>query len=192
MATEDLEQMLKKLDYIRANCKKFKQALIKIAPSEQFGGIGVFAVRNLAIGTKIGEVDYMDEGFFLAYADFKKIDKESQKIITDFCANSKEGFFIPKDINYMSIPWHMNHCCDGNVGFDAGGNFVTIKKVKKGDELCYDYGFGMSNPKYKLVCRCKSSDCRKIITGNDWKNPEYVKKNYKYMSPEIKYLIKHK
>lgn len=186
------ENVLKELGFVKLNYEKFNEAIIKIAPSERFGGVGVFAVRNLKKGILFGETKYMDEDFFLSHDDFKKIDKESQKIVYDFCANSETGFYIPRDINYISIPWHMNHCCNGNVGFDLDGSFITIRSVKRGEELCYDYGFGMSDPKYKLVCRCGDSKCRKIITGNDWKNLEYVNKNYTYMSPEIKYLIKHK
>jgi len=188
----DSKNILRELGFEKLNYKKFNVATIKIAPSMRFGGIGVFAVRNLKKGTLFGETKYMGEDFFLSHEDFKKIDKESKKIIHDFCANSEAGFYVPRDINYISIPWHMNHCCNGNVGFDSEGSFITIKSVKKGEELCYDYGFGMSNPRYKLICKCGDSNCRNVITGNDWKDSEYVKKNYKYMSPEIKYLIKHK
>jgi len=128
---------------------------------------------------------------FLPKNQYDKIDVESKKMIRDFCAVNKDGFFMPENINYISIPWHMNHCCDGNVGFDSKGNFITIKEVNEGDELFYDYGLLQSDPDFKLVCKCGSNNCRKIITGNDWENPQYAKKNYRYMVPELKAIIKN-
>jgi hypothetical protein len=179
-----------KFNYQIANYKNFKKILIKIKPSKRFGGIGVFAVRKLKAGTIIGNLDLLGEDLFYAWKDFKKIDKKSQKIINDFCVSSDQGFYSPKDLNYLSIPWHMNHCCDGNVGFDSIGNFITIKNVKEGNELCYDYGLVFTNSNYKLKCICKSKNCRKIITGNDWKNEKFRRKNIKYIFPEQKNLIK--
>ena len=187
-----MNKITKKFGYNVFRRDNFKKAIIKIAPSARFGGIGVFAIRNLKKGTIIGEPRFMGEDFLLKHKDYKKIDKESKKRIMDFCANSKEGFYVPRDINYISIPWHMNHCCDGNVSFDLKGNFITIKSIKKNEELCYDYGLMMSYPRYKLICICKSEKCRKIVTGNDWKDKNYAKKNFKQFSPEIKYLIKSK
>jgi hypothetical protein len=186
------EAIVKKFGYLVLAKKSFTKAIIKIAPSKKFGGVGVFALRDLKEGTKISEERFMGESYFLRYCDFRKVDNETKKVITDFCANSEDGFFMPRDINYLSIPWHMNHCCNGNVGLDKNGNFVTIKGIRKGEELFYDYGFVMSDPKYRLICKCGNVNCRKIVTGNDWKNHDYAKNNYKYFSPEIKYLLKIK
>lgn len=182
--------IIDKISYQKGSYKNFKKALIKIKPSKRFGGIGVFSVRKLKIGTIISKLDLLGEDLFYSWEDFKKIDKESQKVVTDFCASSEQGFYAPKDINYISIPWHMNHCCDGNVGFDKNGNFITIEDVEINSELCYDYGLVFTNPNYKLKCICKSVNCRGIITGNDWKDEKYRKQKIKYMFPEIKRLIK--
>ena len=168
-------EMLERYGYQLADHKSFKKALIRIRPSQKFGGIGVFAVRNLKKGTTIAEADLLGEGKYYSWDSFKKLDKESQEIINDFCAQTDDGFFAPFDINYISIPWHMNHCCDGNVGCDAHGNFIAIRDIQKNSELCYDYSLVTCNPRYKLVCRCGSKKCRGTITGDDWKDPEYRK-----------------
>ena len=173
------------------NYKSFKKAIIEIKPSKiTRGGIGVHALRNLKKATIVAYAKYLGEDFFLSKANYHKLDAITKSRIKNFCAISPEGFSVPRDINYISIPWHMNHCCDGNVGFDSDGNFVTIKNVKKGEELCYDYGLIISDPKFKLLCKCGSYNCRKNITGSDWKNEEFRKKNYKYMTPELKNIIK--
>ncbi|MCX6761293.1 MAG: hypothetical protein NTY33_00390 [Candidatus Moranbacteria bacterium] len=182
-------EKVRHFEYKKSSANDFKKALIRIGVSKRFGGIGVFAVRNLKKGQMIADVDLMREELFFPWKEFEKIDKESREMISAFCAESAEGFYAPRDINHISIPWHMNHCCDGNIGFDSQGNFVTIKNVKAGDELCYDYGFVKTNPKFRLKCKCKSKNCRKIITGDDWKNLEYRKKNIRHMSPDVIELI---
>lgn len=59
---------------------------------------------------------------------------------------------------------------------------VLIKNVRKGEELTHDYGFSITDPEYKLRCRCGSKKCRKFITGNDWKDSDFFRKNKKYMA----------
>lgn len=181
---------IEKFGYVVADHRAFKKALIRIKPSARFGGIGVFAVRTLKKGSQIADAELLGEDRYYSWASFRRIDKKSQKIIHAFCAQTDDGFFAPPDINYMSIPWHMNHCCDGNVGFDGQGNFVAVKKIKKDSELCYDYGLVTCNPRYRLVCKCGSKNCRGVITGKDWQDPAYRKRNFANMSPEVQDYVK--
>lgn len=183
-------EIVDRYGYEVADHKAFDKALIRIRRSKRFGGIGVFAVRDLRKGTTIAEADLMGEDRYYSWSSFDKIDKASRKIIKDFCAQTKTGFFAPSNINYISIPWHMNHCCNGNVGCDKHGNFIAIKNIKKNRELCYDYALVTCNPRFKLVCKCGSKKCRGVITGNDWKDPKYRKKKFSHMSPEVKDYIK--
>lgn len=175
--------------YKKGNYKQFNKAIIEIKPSPIFGGVGVFVLRDLEKYTIIGDVKYMEEDIFYRWEDVRMLDDESQKKIIDFCIQTEKGVYAPRDINYISIPWHMNHSCDGNVGFDLEGNFIAIKYIEKGTELCFDYGLGMTDPKYRLVCKCGAKNCRKIVTGNDWKNPDFIERNRKYITPEMRKLI---
>lgn len=178
------------IDYKKISHRDFKKALVRLRPSKIIPGeVGIFAVRNLSKGTIIGDATLLNEELFFTRDDYEKIDKESKNVIRDFCIPTPNGFFAPKNINYLSIPWYINHSCGGNVGYDKKGNFVTIKNVKKGDELCYDYGLAVSYPGYRLDCECGSKNCRKVITGDDWKNVEYRKKNYRHMTPELREII---
>ncbi len=148
------------------------------------GEIGLFAARALKKDTIVAETEKFEE-FFHPWAEFKKLDRVTQGKINQYCIQTDEGFYTPADFNWLPVPWNMNHCCDYNVGFDAHENFVTARAVKKGEELCWDYGMGISDPKFKLPCKCGSRICRKLITGNDWKNGAYVKKNKKYFSRKL-------
>jgi len=182
--------IIKKFGYKKVDAKNFNKALIRLKLSKIIDGIGVFAVRDLKKGSVIGEAQLLSDDLFYTWDDFKNIDGESQEMIMNYCIGSVDGFYAPNDINYISIPWYINHHCNGNVGFNAEGSFITIDDVKKDQELFYDYGLAISNPNYKLICRCGAVNCRKTITGNDWKTPDYRRKNTKYMLPELKEYIK--
>lgn len=170
--------------------RKFVEAIIQIRPSKILKGeIGVFAVRNLKKGSVVGATKLLDESLFFTWNEYKKIDKISQNVIKDFCIGTEKGFYAPSNINYISIPWNYNHSCSGNIGFNNNGDFITLKNIKSGEELFYDYGLAESNPNFKMRCNCGSKKCRKIITGNDWKDPIFRKNNYEQMTPELKKVI---
>jgi len=165
---------------------KIERVLLEIKPSNIVKGeVGVFAARNLIKGIIVGDSELIQESFF-TWKDYERIENITQQFIDKFCLGNLAGFFAPLNPNYLSIPWFFNHSCSGNVGFDIHGNFVTIKVVKAGEELCYDYGLGEANPDFKMYCKCGSLNCRKIITGNDWKDPVFRKNNLEHMLPELR------
>ena len=169
------------------NMKKFKikPLIIELRPSKMIKGeIGLFAVQNLKKDTIIAHADKLNENF-VPWVDYFKADKKTQIKIQQFCLQTKDGFFSPNDLNYLSVPWYMNHSCSYNIGFDYKGNFITTRNIKGGEELAIDYGVAVSNPDFKLVCKCKSKNCRKIITGNDWLNEKFVEKNKNYFLREL-------
>lgn len=167
------------------NDRKIPPVLIEIRPSKIIkNSIGLFAVRNLKKGTMVGKTRYMKE-YFHPWSFLKRLDKQTQKKVNGYCVGTEKGFYAPADFNYMTIPWHMNHSCDGNVAFDKEGNFVTIKDVRAGNELNWDYGLTETNPKFKMNCLCGSKKCRKVITGNDWKFLAHQPDKAIYMSYDL-------
>lgn len=76
----------------------------------------------------------------------------------------------------------LNHSCEPNCGLRknifGGYDFVAMRKIKSGEELCWDYCMS----EYKSIavkqCRCGSKHCRGKIKG--WKYlPKRVKRQYK-------------
>jgi len=167
--------------------RKIYPVNIEIKPAKFLkNGIGLFATRNLPIGTVIGDSRTLGKEVFHKWSELKSVDSVTRKKISDYCLGTEEGFYTPLDLNAMTLPWHMNHSCDGNVAFDNGGNFVLIKAVRRGDELCWDYGLAETNPDFQMKCKCGSRKCRGVITGNDWKNLEFKKKNKNRMLPDLR------
>ena len=73
---------------------------------------------------------------------------------------------------------YINHSCNPNCEVDIINNQIwisSIKNIKKGDELSYDYGYEFDKDDYKdHVCKCGSKICIGfIISSDDW--PKYKK-----------------
>lgn len=162
---------------------------IGVKPSQRFGGVGLFALRDLPKDSVVAESRYIEENEFLPWSEYELIDDTSKKVLEDFCEFDEDGVYLPGDMNYMNLGYFMNHCCNGNVGFNANGDFVTMRDVKDGEELCYDYALAVTDPRYELNCHCKDEKCRKIITGSDWKNDEIMKKYQGYIHPEMQEFL---
>ena len=73
---------------------------------------------------------------------------------------------------------YVNHSCEPNMQFEGSIIITAQRDISPREELTIDYGLHFANPEFKLVCTCGSVSCRKTITGDDWKNPEFQQKNY--------------
>ena len=84
----------------------------------------------------------------------------------------------------LQISDYINHSCSPNTGFKGQIFVVAMKDIGKGEQITFDYCMVLSKVKgikpYRFICRCGSSNCRKIITWNDWKNPSLQKKYLGY------------
>lgn len=162
--------------------ESFPPVIIEIKASKMLPGeVGLFAMRDLPKGQIINDASLIREQLY-SLEIYRSLDDITRRQVDKFVTVAYDGFFCIPNINYMPTSFYCNHSCDPNVGFDGHDNMVLIKDVKAGDELCIDYAFSITNPDWKLECHCGSSKCRKFITGNDWKNPEYFNANKDYMS----------
>lgn len=166
---------------------------IELRPS-RIHGIGLFAVKAIEKGTIIGrEKGYIRERFYawFTWRDFERFDRPLQRKVKELCTLEREGFFAPRDFDLLPTCWYINHSCSGNVGFDQSENFVAIRKIKSGEELSYDYGLVETSPRARWRCACGSKRCRGVVTGNDWKDPEFQERNGKYFHPYVRKTLAH-
>ena len=66
-----------------------------------------------------------------------------------------------------------NHSCNPNCeaqGTDGRIWLVSLKEIKKGDELTFDYGYDLENFE-EHPCVCGAAQCRGYIVGEDYKLP---------------------
>ncbi len=79
----------------------------------------------------------------------------------------------------------LNHSCDPNVGVRGQITFVTIRDVPAGGELTIDYAMIDGDPSDRMDCSCGASECRKAITGDDWRLPHLQHRYAGYFSRYI-------
>jgi hypothetical protein len=75
-----------------------------------------------------------------------------------------------------------NHSCEPNLGFTGQIGLVAMRNISTGEELTFDYAMSDGEPYDEFECLCEKPNCRKKITGNDWKLPELWKKYDGYFS----------
>ncbi len=156
------------------------------------GGVGVFAVRPILQGEKVADgVAEEDFEHLVPWEKFRSFDMDLQRKIMAFCVGTPEGFVPPPDFDFnkLSIEWYLNHSCEGTCAFDGYGDFVAAHYIARGEELSYDYALIESNPHFSMKCSCGSNNCRRIVTGNDWKNEGFASKNRQYMHPRLRRLL---
>lgn len=171
----------------------FTDVRIELRPSQiDSGGVGVFSVRGLEKGQKVADGVAVEDFLELVpWGAFQGLAKDIQRKVMAFCIGTPEGFVPPPefDFNKLSIEWYLNHSCRGNCGFDDNGDFVAIRTIQQGEELSYDYALIESNPNFSMQCNCGAPGCRLLVTGNDWKDEDFVARNREYMHPRLRRLL---
>ncbi len=81
-----------------------------------------------------------------------------------------------------------NHSCNPNCGLRGEITFVAMRDIIKDEELTTDYAF-IDNEDYQFECTCGSKNCRKVVTGYDWKIKELQDKYYDYFAQYLKEKI---
>lgn len=133
------------------------------------GGKGLFARKDIAKN----EIIAIKNGHIVDKEEAYRLDSE----LGDFSLQISDKFYIcPKTKDEIKdIVIFINHSCDPNVGMDGQIDYVAMRDIKAGEELCMDYAMAISN-EYELECKCGSEKCRGIITGEDWKDEDLQKK----------------
>src|SRR6266436_6409531 len=68
-----------------------------------------------------------------------------------------------------------NHSCEPNIGVQGQIVFVAMRDIAAGEELTHDWAT-TDDDTYEMECRCGAANCRKIITGQDWRKEELQQK----------------
>jgi hypothetical protein len=84
---------------------------------------------------------------------------------------SSECYSLQVGIDKYIIPDHpfhlSNHSCEPNCGLTRSLQFITLRDVAKGEELCWDYSTSMLERHWEMKCECGSPKCRYTIRDFD-------------------------
>tara|TARA_B100001093_G_scaffold382414_1_gene367967 strand:- start:4759 stop:5241 length:483 start_codon:yes stop_codon:yes gene_type:complete len=139
-------------------------------------GAGVFATKNIKKNVPI--IEYIGEKI-----SKKEGDKRSARRIKKFLHSEETGsvYIFELDKKYdidgnfeYNKARYINHSCKPNCDVDIIDGKIwisSIKNIKSGIELTYDYGYPFDKYDYKdHICKCGQKNCiGYIISSDDWK-----------------------
>jgi uncharacterized protein len=70
---------------------------------------------------------------------------------------------------------YTNHSCEPNIGIQGQIVFIAMRDIPGGEELTHDWAT-MDDQDYEMECRCGARNCRGVITGKDWMEPDLQEK----------------
>jgi hypothetical protein len=128
-------------------------------------GTGVYAKRPIAKGRRI--IEYTGR-----IVPWKKASEQADGPHTFLFGLTNGRDVIDPDVDGNEARW-INHSCDPNCEAIEEGNRVFIyalKAVKQGDELFYDYGLEVDQPRTleleeEYRCFCGTARCRGTLLG---------------------------
>jgi uncharacterized protein len=127
-------------------------------------GKALVATEDLPVGTV---VEAFEGDIIIPYAQVP----EEEKCYAICVGDAGED----KWMLYKTNARYANHSCDPNCFVGDDLKIVTIKEVKKGEELTYSYNTYLEedenvedflwDPQWNFECKCGAKNCQKIIQG---------------------------
>lgn len=152
---------------------------LKLVTKEN-GYMGVFASGKI----KKNEIVCIFVGDFITGEEVAKLPLEMQCKTLQVSPNIYQlgSKYIDK-LNTYDAAEYFNHSCEPNLFLTGNNILVAQRKIKKGEELCYDYAASDSAGNPELLagwkCRCGSVNCRGGINAEAYKKviPELAQKH---------------
>ena len=143
-------------------------------------GSGLFALSNIKKGEQV--IEYIGDK-----VTKKEGDKRADKHLLKAKKNKNNGMVYIFELNKKydidggvarNYARFINHSCDPNCEVEISKNEIwikSIKKINKGEELTYDYGYAFEKDDLRdHRCKCGSTNCiGYIISSDDW--PKYLR-----------------
>lgn len=136
-------------------------------------GVGMFAKEDI----KKGEIVFIKGGHILTREEIF-----TSSVINSYLPISDEYYLGARNKEEEPyIKLYNNHSCEPNCGARGEITFVAMRNISKGEELTIDYCM-VDNEEYVIECHCGSPNCRRTITGYDWKRKDLQDKYRGYFA----------
>ena len=129
---------------------------------------GLYASKDIKSGTKI--IEYI--GKLITKKEAQQNSKfDNNKDIYLF--NINEKYDLDGDFKWNTARL-INHSCTPNCEVEGEGLKLwisSLREIKKGEELTYDYGFGYDEDYKQFPCKCHTKNCCGYIVraGSRWR-----------------------
>lgn len=152
-------------------------------------GFGTFAGGPI----KKGETLIVQAGRMISDSDFE--DPALVPYAYHCFQVERDVYICPIELKSESIDgvFKVNHSCNPSCGFNGQVSLVSMRDISQGEEITYDYSMTDVGSKEQgwvdMACLCGSKNCRKMITGNDWRLEELQQRYKCYFSKYIQDLM---
>jgi hypothetical protein len=147
--------------------------------SSPIQGRGLFAREAISAG----EIVAVKGGTIMDSASFALV----RDAVSPAEVQIEDGFYIAPS-NSEEVEANilcLNHSCNPNVGVRGQITLVAMRDIPAGAELTIDYTMTDGDPAERMECSCGERECRKIITGSDWRLRELQRRYAGYFSRYI-------
>ncbi len=146
------------------------------------GGRGLFAAKQI----KKDDLVIVWGGIYIDANGVKEA-KRNGKLVMQWDDNLFSVEDRGEDSGYF-----VNHSCEPNLWMKGAYALVAMRDIEKGEEVTADYAIWEADESYvsKWDCDCGSLNCRKKITGKDWRLPELQEKYKCHFSPLVNKRIR--
>lgn len=83
----------------------------------------------------------------------------------------------------------VNHSCDPNAGMNGQIVLLAMRDIEPDEEICFDYAMCDSSDYDEFECQCGAPNCRHLVRGTDWQNPELWERYRGYFVPYLQRRI---
>jgi SET domain-containing protein len=156
---------------------------VTVNPSPIHGN-GLFAVEQIPSG----EIVCVKGGYIFGREQLREM---NQRLGPAEIQISEDLFIGPvENKEREGAMIYTNHSCDPNIGVKGQIVFVAMRDIGAGEELTHDWAT-TDDDTYEMQCCCNAPNCRKIITGQDWRKKELQNKYRGFMSWYLQQKIDH-
>jgi uncharacterized protein len=85
---------------------------------------------------------------------------------------------------------YSNHSCNPNCGLTPNLELKTLRLIKQGEELLWDYSTSMLERHWTMKCNCGSANCRHIIQDFDLL-PEELQAKYIQLDIVLPFILEN-
>lgn len=141
-------------------------------------GLGLVATDNIPRG----EIVFVYGGIIVPSSQIQEYWHQAGHVGIQI---DNDFFIVPASREELEKEGVINHSCEPNTGLKNQVELITIKDVKAGEEITFDYAICESLME-SFECRCRAQNCRKLITKDDWQSKNLQEKYGAYFSPYLK------
>ena len=150
---------------------------VEVRPSP-IAGRGLFAVAPIAAGTVVSRLG----GRLVSGRQLREIFANAADQYVDTIA-------VDVDVHLVLPPrrpnGYGNYSCDPNLWWVGPFELAARRDVAADEELTNDYATSTAEPDFVMACSCGSPQCRRVVTGEDWRRPELQARYGRHWVPAL-------